>query len=208
MKWPVVLPLALLALLWGARRPTQAPGAPGSPEPSDGPSGAPGPAPEPLWPLGGRARVALWGEMPYRELEGGSLEIDPSWLAEWITEVPIPELGGRRVRVHREFVEPVRAWLRDARTEGLIDGSTVVQIDQIPRLSRRYGVPGLYPSAHAYGVAVDLDPERYPEGSRGDARAERLARLAARHGMGWGGMLDDPDPHHFELVRRQGRSVS
>lgn len=158
---------------------------------------------EPLWPLGGQARLDMWGPVTWEvHPDGSTITMDPEWERRWLVEVELPELGGRRVVIHRAFVQPLRAWLRDGIAEGLLTPATPLQITRVPRLARRRGVSRPWPSAHSYGVALDLDPATYPEGSRGDGRVRRLAEIAARHGMGWGGLFADPDPMHFELVRR------
>lgn len=210
--------LGVLGALWALRRGgTAGAAAPRQPPPEDvrpigrqrprpsEPGGRPalggtGPAPDPIWPLGGRARWERWGAPEWRHVGEGRVEFDPEWEREHLVQARIPELGGRTVTLHRDAVAPLRAWLRDGIAEGLITPTQRIDVDRVPRLQRRHGVYGEWPSSHAYGTAWDLDPERYPESSQGGAAIRRLGELAARHGIGWGGLFSDPDPMHFEVV--------
>lgn len=182
------------------------PGAKGSP--TTAPKKRPATLPEPLWALGGLQRLNTWGPVEYEaDPSTGRVRFDSDWLDENIVLAPIPELN-RSFKMHRLFVEPFRAWLAEGLSKGLIDPTRPIQADIVPRLSRRHGVYGEYPSSHSYGVAVDLDPDAYPESSTGGPKALQLAKIAAKYNMGWGGLFNDPDPMHFELVVNPEKAVS
>lgn len=209
--------LGILGALWAVRHVRtigadalppigrQRPKPPATPAPA-GPRaphiGATGPAPDPIWALGGKARWERWGSPDWEHVGDGRVVIDPAWVAANIEARHVPELG-RTFTMHREFFGPFRAWVRDALAEGLITRDVRIDANRLARLSRRHGVYGDWPSSHAYGTAFDLDPSRYPESSDGGPVVRRLAQLAARHGIGWGGLLADPDPMHFELVEER-----
>jgi hypothetical protein len=53
-------------------------------------------------------------------------------------------------------------------------------------------------SEHAYGTAVDINPERNPFGGKTTDLPEDVEEMAWRRGLSWGGRFGDP--MHFELM--------
>lgn len=167
--------------------------------PRPAPEPQPEPLPEPLRVLTSDMRAERFGSLPHTvQPDGCTLTIDPQWEAEWIVRAQIPELGGRTYRMHRAAVGPFRRWLQRGLAAGLLAPDELIQASQVRRRNRRYGECHGGPSAHAYGLAWDLDPARYPDGSSPDSRTYRLAQLAALEGIGWLGHAGDP--MHFEVL--------
>jgi hypothetical protein len=156
--------------------------------------------PEPLRPLGGAARLSLWGPVDWSEGEGRAIDLDPAWARQNIRTEHVPELG-RNLTMHREFFGPFRAWLKEAKARGLVKVTDDIQASWNPRLTSSL----TYPSSHAYGTAFDYEPARYPEGHHPpDKKIQELASIAAKYGIAWGGLIREPHPDnmHFELIRR------
>lgn len=61
-------------------------------------------------------------------------------------------------------------------------------------------------SMHAYGCAVDLDPERNPLGKKYDEDAGMIPMAVVKifedEGWAWGGRWSRPDCQHFEAIDR------
>ena len=60
-------------------------------------------------------------------------------------------------------------------------------------------------SVHAYGAAIDLDPDRNALGSSPDSAAmpSPVVTLFEHEGWTWGGRFSRPDPMHFEAIARR-----
>ena len=93
--------------------------------------------------------------------------------------------------------------------DNFVQAFKAIQDAQLEALVLRYG--GLYanrvirggttPSMHAFGIAIDLEPEKYPLGS--DARfPDAVIAVFHRFGFFYGGDFEGrKDPMHFELCR-------
>lgn len=58
------------------------------------------------------------------------------------------------------------------------------------------------PSQHSFGEAIDINPVQNPQGAQGDIPPDLARRVAAAHGLGWGGDFTGRtprDPMHFEV---------
>ncbi|GEM_PF-682661 len=53
-------------------------------------------------------------------------------------------------------------------------------------------------STHSWGIAIDLNPDTNPLGSKGDMAPE-LVSLFREFGFVWGGAFSRPDPMHFQF---------
>jgi hypothetical protein len=155
-----------------------------------------GPAP---WPVSWREVLpqALvkdrFGEFPVRLAAGRGLDVAPGWARANIVTASVPLLG--RVRCHRAMVPALRAALGELERRGLaglVDPGDFAGCYN-PRLIAR-GAPV---SRHAWGIAVDLNASRNPNGapSRQDPR---LVEVMERHGFAFGGRWPVPDAMHFE----------
>ena len=136
-----------------------------------------------------------FGEFAFRQLAGRDFEPDPVWVRDHLVEADIPLLG--RVRCHRAIV----ADLRDAMLEleranlGYLVAPDGFAGCYVPRLIAAEGSP----SRHAWGIAVDVNWPKNPQGQAGAQDARLVEALTAR-GFAWGGDWLVPDPAHFEWV--------
>ncbi len=138
---------------------------------------------------------ARFGEFALRDASGRDVEQDPGWIDEHVRTAELPLLG--RITCHREALEVLQGAM-----EALIDrghDDLVAPGDHAGCWVPRFQDQGGPLSAHAWGVAVDLDPTGLPQGSDAEPSAPLLAVMGEHgftNGSGW--LL--PDPMHFELV--------
>lgn len=58
-----------------------------------------------------------------------------------------------------------------------------------------------YPSTHSWGIAIDLEPQSNPLGSRGKMHP-RIIEIFKKHGFVWGGDFKyRKDPMHFQYAK-------
>jgi hypothetical protein len=157
-----------------------------------------GPAP---WTARGRiARPielkARFGEFALRLPVGGDwVTIDPAWVRRNIVSRPVPILGS--VTCHRRMIGPLRRALSEVARRGL---ARLVDRGDYAGCYAPRRIPGSGSlSLHAWGLAVDLNASRNPQGSP-PRQDRRLVRIMERHGFSWGGRWPTvPDGMHFEL---------
>jgi hypothetical protein len=155
----------------------------------------------PPWPVRGRiARPAAlkvrFGEFAVRMPVGTDwVRPDPAWLARNIVSRPVPVLGS--VTCHRRMVPALRRAMAELARRRL--GRLVDRTDYAGCYAPRR-IPGSGSlSLHAWGLAVDLNASRNPQGSR-PRQDRRLVRIMERHGFSWGGRWPTvPDGMHFEF---------
>lgn len=138
-----------------------------------------------------------FGEFALKVDASGSLHLDPRWVKEWIVSTTVPQLGV--VACNRDVVAPLRAAMTDITQQGL--GALVHTADfqreggcWSPRVAR-FGAGQL--SAHAWGIAVDINVDVNPLGAA-PHQDPRLVAIMSRHGFSWGGRFLRPDGAHFE----------
>jgi hypothetical protein len=61
-------------------------------------------------------------------------------------------------------------------------------------------VGGRKASTHSWGIAIDVEPDKYPQGSTERIQAEVIA-IFAKHGFIYGGDFPTPDPMHFQYAK-------
>ena len=124
----------------------------------------------------------------------------PGWADENIVLFNLPfavkyeSVLVRRSRCHRLMVPVFTAALGELKDRGLDE------------YVRTYG--GIYAhrpvrgaqkmSTHAWGISVDINPERNGLGSLGTQHPGVIAVLC-RHGFQWGGLFSRKDPMHFQF---------
>jgi D-alanyl-D-alanine carboxypeptidase-like protein len=54
-------------------------------------------------------------------------------------------------------------------------------------------------STHSWGIAIDVEPQKYPAGSTARIQAE-VIEVFARYGFVYGGDFPTPDPMHFQYA--------
>jgi hypothetical protein len=121
--------------------------------------------------------------------------IDPRWQRRNIVTRTVPILGS--VTCHRALIAPLRRALARLQRDGL--GRLVDAGDYAGCYAPRR-IPGSGSlSLHAWGLAVDLNASRNPQGSE-PMQDRRLVRAFEREGFTWGGRWPTaPDGMHFEL---------
>ena len=112
--------------------------------------------------------------------------------------------GGAKFQVAATAAERFQGLVNDLEAEGYkLDPSTS------GGYNKRFIAGTQTPSNHAYGTAVDVNWSRNPQGgTSSDIPADLARRLAAKHGLIWGGDWSGKtrDPMHFEVPR--GASAS
>jgi hypothetical protein len=142
------------------------------------------------------------GEFVARPGSGGTLVIDPAWVAAHIVTAGVPVLG--RVTCNRAFLPLLRGVLSDLDRRGLgrlVDPSSSSGCFN-PRFVTRD--PTQLISHHAWGSAVDLNIPANLFGSV-PHQDPRLVAAFERRGFQWGGRWLIPDGMHFEFGARQLR---
>ncbi|MFP4636296.1 MAG: M15 family metallopeptidase, partial [Nitriliruptoraceae bacterium] len=140
-------------------------------------------------------RKAAFGEFALRDAPGRDIEQEGAWIDEQVASASLPLLG--EVTCHREALEALRGAMEALQRRGadeLVSPGDLAGC-WVPRLQTTDGPL----SAHAWGIAIDLDPERLAQGSDAAPPAE-LVEVMAEHGFTNGDDWLLPDPMHFELV--------
>ena len=121
--------------------------------------------------------------------------IDPAWLRRHVVTRTVPILGA--VTCHRALIAPLRRALGSLRRRGLarlVDPGDYAGC----YAPRRIPASGSL-SLHAWGLAVDVNASRNPQGSE-PRQDPRVVRAFERAGFTWGGRWPTaPDGMHFEL---------
>ena len=120
---------------------------------------------------------------------------DPAWLRRDIRSARVPILG--TVTCHRRMIPALRRAMADLERRGLahlVDPGDYAGC----YAPRRIPTSGTL-SLHAWGLAVDLNASRNPQGSP-PHQDLRLVHVMERHGFSWGGRWPTvPDGMHFEF---------
>jgi hypothetical protein len=106
----------------------------------------------------------------------------------------VPIIG--TVTCHRRMIPALRAALAEVARRGL---AHLVDPGDYAGCYAPRRIPGSGSlSLHAWGLAVDLNASRNPQGSPAH-QDRRLVRIMERHGFSWGGRWPTvPDGMHFE----------
>jgi hypothetical protein len=154
-------------------------------------------------PWNGRGRIARtielkerFGEFALRLPVGPDVvTIDPAWVRRNIVSRRVPVIG--TVSCHRRIIAPLRRAMAELARRGLarlVDPGDYAGC-YAPRRIPNSGTMSL----HAWGLAVDLNASRNPQGSR-PRQDLRLVHIMERHGFSWGGRWPTvPDGMHFEF---------
>jgi len=140
-----------------------------------------------------------FGEFRAIPNDDGSLTVDDAFTSANITTFELPVIG--EVRCHRLLREPLTQALADLPTAT----ASPLRDAIVQCFDPRVGEPGLGPSRHSWGVAIDLDIEAPVKGGRPVA-PEGLVEAFAAAGFTWGGDWLVPDPGRFEWIGDLGNS--
>ena len=129
---------------------------------------------------------------------------DPGFEAEHILlfSLPYPLMYNwqsvTQSRCHRLVVENFQAAFEAVRDAGFED-----QVKHYGGIYAKRSIRGrtAFPSTHSWGIAIDLEPEKYPLGSAARFPDEIVA-IFAQFGFFYGGDFKSRrDPMHFQLCR-------
>lgn len=87
--------------------------------------------------------------------------------------------------------------------QAILDAGLDGQVQQYGGIYNRRQIRGAasHPSTHSWGIAVDLEPERYPLGSV-ERFADEIVQIFHTYGFMYGGdFRSRKDPMHFQLCR-------
>ena len=146
----------------------------------------------------GTAGGELIGSMNFRILKNGFIEPEPEWVAANIAQGSVPIIG--TVTCHRLLFPQLHAAFAEIEEAGLAGKIDPAQFGgcYVPRFIDRDPRRGL--SAHAFGLAIDLNVSKNLLGTRG-SMDRRVVAIFEKWGFAWGGRWSRPDPMHFELAR-------
>jgi D-alanyl-D-alanine carboxypeptidase len=159
------------------------------------------------------ARATLLKEKLEAEVEfdriGERIEVKNGWVEKNIVTITIPQLIGTpslagiasRVRFHKDGAKQLSDAFAEIDSLGLSKRIIMWCGAYAPRTVRNSTVL----SAHALGIALDINCNALPPGRRfdlsNDVTFARLVTILQKHGFVWGGYFSVPDPMHFELYR-------
>jgi hypothetical protein len=112
-------------------------------------------------------------------------------------------VAGKNVTVNAAAAPHFKAFLEDLTSRGY-------KIDDIGGYSDRLKRGSFASmSEHAYGNAIDINPDRNPFHSRKTDLPPNVAQIAAKYGLIWGGNWsgNSADPMHFEWSGKGGATV-
>lgn len=104
----------------------------------------------------------------------------------------------QRARCHRLMVPVFQAALGELREKGLHDKATHYGGIVANRSIRGSRTGRL--STHAWGIAIDINPQENLLGTYGRLHPGIIA-IMGRHGFFWGGFFNRCDPMHFQFCR-------
>lgn len=142
------------------------------------------------------ARVKYtFGEYSFRVGRNGRIIPDPAWVAANIATWRLPVIGW--VTCHRLILPQLWYAMDEIRARHL--GHLIDSYDgcYVPRTQR--GNPE-YLSAHAFGIAIDLNAATNGMGRRPTIDL-RIVEVMERWGFYWGGRFMVPDGMHFEFTQ-------
>jgi hypothetical protein len=138
-----------------------------------------------------------FGDFNYSLGSRGSIRIDPNWVKENITPVNV---YGRRILINKQVAPYFEAALKELQENGfqyLINEKDLGMGGYVPRRTKRLR-GGYYNtiSRHAWGIAVDLNPSKYPYGTTRQ-QPKPLLDIMSKYGFN---IILRSDPMHFEWV--------
>ena len=130
--------------------------------------------------------------------------VDPKWETERMARAALPfpiplawntAQAATSIRCHRLIAPLLEEVFRQVEVQGLKGAVRTYGGGYVFRPKRN----GVKPSAHSWGIAIDLNPNTNAMGSAGDMDP-RLVALFESHGFTWGGRWTgaNKDPMHFQ----------
>ncbi len=137
----------------------------------------------------------IFGEFKYESNSDGSIKILGNWAKDNIVKV---KLGTKVLWCHKLIKDRVIAIYEDLKRFNLEDEFDLSHGggSYVPRHKSWNPRRGL--SLHSWGIAIDINPKKYPYGSATKNPPAAVILAFEKHGFEWGGDWRTPDPMHFE----------
>lgn len=139
----------------------------------------------------------VFGSFDYEETFNGKIKILGNWERE---NCKLYQFQDRKFYLHKLVAPQFFGALVESYSSGLEDETQWGKGGGIfcPRYQLYNADNPL--SFHAFAVAVDFLPDKYPRGSN-EKPPERFIEIWERWGWYWGGRFSTPDSHHWEWCR-------
>ena len=148
----------------------------------------------------------------YGDPRGANGQASPAWMKANLVPIvpPFPmTFAGKPIKsiqIHRKCADSLlrvlqAIWVASGHNQAIIEDWGVDKFGGSFNFRLMRGINRL--SMHAYGCAIDLDPERNGLGVlRGHLRdCPQVLNAFAQEGAVWGGNWTRPDPMHFQFAR-------
>jgi hypothetical protein len=154
-------------------------------------------------PAGFNEIVQVFGDLRQFVEQDGS--VSQKWPEQILTTIALPfamqldwdrSKTVQKISCHRKIAGIMSAVFEQISREGL--GSKVVSYGGCYMFRPKRGVAQY--SAHAWGIAIDLNPSTNQLKTAGDMD-RNLVRIFEAHGFEWGGHFTRRDPMHFQFCR-------
>ena len=153
--------------------------------------------------LGRLGRTRAFGSFEWSERKGGSIRIDPTWVARNLVSCRLAKANGKGGDVvtscHRLAKEPLEAAFSELASSGqwrLIDTFDGLWVPRHMTWNPRRGL-----SSHSWGIAFDLNAARNAYNGGTSAANRTLNETFNRYGFAWGGDWNKAtDSMHWELA--------
>ena len=139
--------------------------------------------------------MRVFGAFLFLDQPNGLVTPDQEWVSGNIAELKNVPVLKRPVSCHRKLAVPLRNVFKEIFEANLAFAIKTCEGCYCPRY--KMGDPQRELSAHAWGIAIDLNASTNKPGSRGDMD-ERVIGIFREHGFCWGGSFGDP--MHFQFV--------
>ena len=134
------------------------------------------------------------GKWPNEKEHMVLLAIDPTVSTHWINSATLKPTN--HIYCNKVLVDPLLNALDKIEARGLL--WCLETFDGVFNIRDRRGQPGI-PSAHSWGLAIDINALTNPMGSQGNM-PEELVSCFVESGFYWGKHFSNPDPQHFSLT--------
>lgn len=152
------------------------------------------------------ARAKVFGEFRYvsAPVKGNpeNIRITDGWEGSNIVTFQVPQLGGKRVRLHRKVQAQFLGFFAAVEKAGMLDLVKTFDGAFVPRFVR--GSRSTL-SNHSFGSAFDINYEwnqlqAVPAAKGEEGSVRELVPLAHEYGFYWGGHFSRLDGMHFEVA--------
>ena len=153
--------------------------------------------------LGTSERVQVFGAFAWSDLKGGSIRIDPGWVARNIVSCCLAKANGQggdvNTQCHTLAKEPLERAFQELAQSGqwrLIDTFDGLWVPRHMTWNSRRGL-----SSHSWGIAFDLNAATNAYNGGTSAANRTLNETFNRYGFAWGGDWNGAkDSMHWELA--------